>query len=650
MAGRSGWVRQVGKLVILALLVSVIAVWPARADVLAQAQPGHSLTFIENVGQFDEAVRFQLLGSRGGLWLTNEAIWVRVFEEAALKDPRAGGDSLPAAQRGVNLKLSFVGANPQPHLEPFNRLDTHISYFSGSDETLWRTDVPVWSGVRYVDLYPGIDLELTGDQGQLAPRLIVREPEMSAAGARQAEQLSDIRLNVEGATGVVTAGAGRLQLSTTVGQVSLPLFQLLSADQTPLPWPELQPTVSGTEVTAPFAPAMGLAGRVAIASASDLLYSTFLGGAGSLDTGTAIAVDETGHAYVTGLAYPGFPTTPGAFDTGIDGVYTDAFVAKLNPEGTGLIYATFLGGSDYDVGQGLAVDEAGQAYVAGYTTSADFPTTVGAVDRSLGGDSDAFVVNLNDIGTELTYATYLGGSGLDFGWGLAVDQAGQAYLTGYSQSADFPISTGAFDSTYLSGEAYVVKLNVEGTTLAYATFLGGSSADYAYDIAVDEAGQAYVTGYTLSPDFPLTPGAVDTSQVDAEAFVAKLSSEGSDLLYGTYLGGSHYETAQAIAVDAAGQAYVAGFTESGDFPTTPDSFDPACDDCDGGYPHLDAFVVKIAPLGDELIYSSFLGGSQPDFAYDLAVSSDGSAYLAGYTSSADFPTTPNAFDTSCEPR
>jgi len=574
------WPQFAKSLILTALSVLLLGSPISVADSAAQSHVESGLMFIQNVGQFGEGVHFQLYGGRTTLALTDSALWFTVLEqtEPAVENPLAH----PAApvQRGVTLRFNFTEANPHPQLEPFDRLDTRVSYLSGVDRPAWQIEVPVWGGVRYVDIYPGIDLELTGEHGQLVQRLVVRDSEAAAAADDAAvlvDSLEDIRLRVDGADAVMLDELGRLRLETAVGDFSLPLVQIVSAEHGSLPLPETGPAVSGTEIAAPFTESVGATGAVFAAGTNDLLYSTFLGGDGNLDTGTDLAVDGAGHAYVTGLAYPGFPTTPGVFDTSIDGVHSDAFVAKLSPDGTDLVYATFLGGSDYDIGQGIVVDEAGNAYVAGYTTSPDFPASPGAADGSLGGESDAFVVKLNDIGTDLIYGTYLGGSDDDFGWGTAIDGAGHAFVTGYSQSTDFPITGGAFDPDPVGGEAYAVKLNLDGTGLDYATYLGGSEADYGNDIAVDHGtGDAYVTGYTRSDDFPVTPGAFgpDLADSDADAFVARLTADGSNLVYGTYLGGTQYETAQAIAVDGSGYAYVTGFTESADFPTTPGSCDP----------------------------------------------------------------------------
>jgi hypothetical protein len=279
--------------------------------------------------------------------------------------------------------------------------------------------------------------------------------------------------------------------------------------------------------------------------------------------------------------------------------------------------------------------------VTGHTASSDFPITAGAFDTSHNGVYDAFVVKVNAGGTGLAYATFLGGSGPDYGRAIAVDGAGSAYVTGHTPSSDFPITAGAFDTSYNGYEdAFVVKVNAGGTGLAYATFLGGSGFDYGYGIAVDGAGSAYVTGQTLSSDFPTTAGAFDTSYNLSDAFVVKVKASGAGLTYATFLGGGYADEGNAMAVDGAGSAYVTGVTKSSDFPTTVGAFDTSHNG--GG----DAFVVKVNATGTGLAYATFLGGSDYDQSNAIAVDGAGSAYVTGVTKSSDFPTTAEAFDTS----
>jgi beta-propeller repeat-containing protein len=342
-------------------------------------------------------------------------------------------------------------------------------------------------------------------------------------------------------------------------------------------------------------------------SGSGLAYSTYLGGTG-YDQGNGIAVDGAGSAYVTGYTNSPFPTTAGAFDTSFNGAY-DAFVTKLDSSGASLAYSTYLGQTAFDQGNDIAVDGAGSAYVTGYFTTAGFPTTAGAFDTSFNGGFDAFVTKLDSAGAALVYSTYLGGTSDDDGFGIAVDGAGSAYVTGYTASAgpgtgtSFPTTTGAFDTTYNGGyDGFVTKLGNTGATLSYSTFLGGTGYDQGNGVAVDGSGRAYVTGYTNSTPggsvtdvpFPTSAGAFDTTYNGAyDAFLTKVDVAGATLPYSTFLGGTGGDFGYAIAVDGAGEgAYLTGRTASGDFPTGA-----AFDETFNGTG--DAFVTKfdVSPVG-----------------------------------------------------
>ncbi len=387
-----------------------------------------------------------------------------------------------------------------------------------------------------------------------------------------------------------------------------------------------------------------------------LAYSTYLGGSGEEgDSGQGIAVDSAGDAYVTGTTTStDFPThdplQPENASGGGD--VSNAFVAKLNPAGSALLYSTYLGGSGLgafgDSGLGIAVDSAGDAYVTGNTASSDFPTHNPLQPEFGGGgsDGDAFVAKLNPAGSALLYSTYLGGSGGDFGQGIAVDTAGDAYVTGYTNSSDFPthdpLQRKASDTSG-DGNAFVAKLNPAGSALLYSTYLGGSRDDSGQGIAVDTAGDAYVTGYTNSPDFPThNPlqrkfgGRGGFAGPTGDAFVAKLNPAGSALLYSTYLGGSDDDSAQGIAVDTTGDAYVTGNTNSTNFPTH-DPLQPKFRGDHAGFIG-DAFVAKLNPAGTALLYSTYLGGSGDDSGQGIAVDTAGDAYVTGDTNSSDFPT------------
>ena len=311
------------------------------------------MMFIENVGQFDEAVRFQANGPAGKLWLTQDGIWLSVLEPEPAIEPGLPAPPASTKRRGVVLKLSFPGANPQPRLEPINPLPPTINYFKGNNPANWRTNVPVWGGVRYVDLYPGLDLELSDGQ----PRLVVR----NRAAAFQ--QLGRVQLRVEGATQTTLVG-NSLRVTTAVGQLDLPLLAVVTADGSPLQLPLAAPAQRGAEIATPFAAAVSSPQLIQTAAAADqLIYSALLGGS-SYEAGNDIAVDPDGRVYVTGDTNSAdLPVTPGAYDDTLNN--GDLFVARLNPTGTQWDIVTFLGGSSTESGHGLALDSNRNVYLTG---------------------------------------------------------------------------------------------------------------------------------------------------------------------------------------------------------------------------------------------------------------------------------------------
>jgi len=409
---------------------------------------------------------------------------------------------------------------------------------------------------------------------------------------------------------------------------------------------------SSTEATFPVTPGLdpsfnGASQDVFVAkvnaAGTALLYCGYIGGDNE-EWGWDIAVDSTGSAYVVGETYSEgtFPTILGP-DLSYNGL-SDAFVAKVNPAGTALAYSGFIGGIEIDSALGVAVDASGYAYVAGNTSSseASFPDK-GGPDQSYNGLQDTFVAKVNQEGTALVYCGYIGGDDDDFAEGIAVDGAGNAYLVGYTYSdqATFPVVVGpdlTIDSV-LYTDAFIAKVNATGTALAYCGYIGGSLDDYAYDVAVDQAGNAYVAGSTSSlpasfpdkvgPDLTYNGGASD-------GFVAKVAAAGSSLDYCGYIGGDGPDESLGIAVDGAGNAYVAGGTGSSQasFPILlgPDLTQNGGDE---------AFVAKINAAGAALLYSGYIGGSSIDWAEAIAVDASGDAYLTGYTLSAQqtFPVT-----------
>jgi hypothetical protein len=332
-----------------------------------------------------------------------------------------------------------------------------------------------------------------------------------------------------------------------------------------------------------------------------------------------------------------FVERPGGWGIEV-GSYDPTQLLVIDP----LVYSTYIGGSGADVGYAMAVDGSGNAYVTGWTFSTDYDVTPGAFQTTPGGNADVFVTKLNATGNDLVYSTYIGGSGYDESYAIAVDGSGHAYVTGVTTSTDYDVTPGAFQTTNGGGDdVFVTKLNATGTALVYSTYIGGSSDDEGFGIAVDGSGNAYVTGWTLSTDYDVTPGAFQTTNGGGwDVFVTKLNATGTALVYSTYIGGSGNEVGFGIAVDGSGNAYVTGWNYSGDYDVTPGAFQTTNE----GY--LDVFLTKLNATGTALVYSTYIGGSGSDYGYAIAVDGSGNAYVTGFTSSTDYDVTPGAFQTT----
>ncbi|MCX6360990.1 MAG: SBBP repeat-containing protein [Armatimonadetes bacterium] len=498
----------------VARLAAAAAMVLAGAAVVAQTGPARrvalrtvagGLRFERNIGQVDKRVKYFSRGAGGTLFLTtDEAVLALPGRPVAETVQRAAAFARPEPRRrgpGAVLRMKLVGANRLAPAAGLGRLPGITNYLIGKDPTKWRTNVPSFGRVRFAGVFPGTDLVYySAPRSGASPGGVEYDFVVRPGG-----DPGRIRVAFEGARSLRVAANGDLVARTAAGDVR---------------WkrPYAYQTVAGKRVR--IAAAYDLQGKHAafrlarydrtrpVVVDPVLLYSTFLGGSGDDATWSGIAVDNDGAAYVTGESRSAdFPTSSGAYDTSHNGD-DDAFVTKLNATGTAVAYSTFLGGSVGDQGRGIAVDSSGAAFVTGSTQSTDLPTTSGAFDRSFGGNEDAFVAKLNAAGTALVYSTYLGGSGIEKGLAAAVAGDGSAYLTGFTESADFPTTAGAYDVSHNgNADAFVVKLNAGGTALTYSTLIGASYIDYGCAIAIDSGGSAYVTGFTALGSFPTTAGA-----------------------------------------------------------------------------------------------------------------------------------------------
>ena len=559
------------------------------------------LSFEVNLGQTDAQVKFLSKGSNHSLFLTPT--------EAVL------------ALRTNTLHMQLLGANLQPQVTGLEPLPGKVNYFLGNDPDQWYTNIPTYAKVQYQQVYPGVDLVYYGNPQQLEYDFVL------APGIDP----NTIKLAFKGADQLEVDTQGNLVLHTAGGQVQLhkPLVyqevdgfkQVVKGDYVLKDQRSISFQVEGYDP------------KIQLVIDPVLAYSTYLGSNGG-DNGYHIAVDAKGNAYVTGAtASTDFPSKHPLQPTSSGNM--DAFVAKLNPQGSALVYSTYLGGSAPDTSFSIAVDAKGNAYVTGNTKSSDFPTKNPLQPSSSNNGNfvvtDAFVAKLNQQGSALLYSTYLGGNSDDSSQGIAVDANFNAYVTGLTSSTNFPTKNPLQPNIGAASDAFVAKLNQQGSALVYSTYLGGNSDDFSQSIAVDANFNAYVTGLTSSTNFPTKNPLQPTSAGAQDAFVAKLNRQGSALVYSTYLGGSQYDNSSSIAVDTKGNAYLKGYTASTNFPTKN-----ALQSTSGG--SYDNFVMKLNQQGSALVYSTYLGGSGVELGNGVAVDVNGNTYITGSTTSTDFPT------------
>src|SRR3990172_3356909 len=602
-------------------------------------------SFVENAGQVERGeVRYYAAVGRIGTGFAQSAVLHNIVE-APPPTEQAGPllfmdrMTVPTPSpllSGALVRVSFAGANP---VRPQGRGETptRSHFFLGDDPAMWRTNIRSYREVVYKDLYDGIDLVYRLLPDGLKSDFLVRpgaDPAritMAYEGVDSLEVTPD-RLILHTAAGDVTDGP----LVATAGDPPLGgAFRPVGARRAGF-------DCRGWDGTHPL-------------DIDPLFWASYLGG-GLRDEAYAIDLDGAGNPVVAGYTYStDFPATPGAYDvTYAD--FGDVFVAKLRPDGSSLLWVTYLGGGGADWGYGLALDGLGNAVVTGSTLSTDFPATPGAYDVTYSGAAEVFVAKLSAGGSSLLWATFLGGGGADWGSGLAPDGLGNAVVVGDTASANFPATPGAYDASFNGGpwDAFVAKLAANGSSLLWGTYLGGGDVDGGRAVALDGAGNPVVAGATFSANFPATLGAYDiSSNGGGDAYVAKVGATGSSLLWATYVGGAGEDTPLAVKLDNSGNAVVAGISESTDFPTTPGAYEvtysadfPATA---GTYDMTlngttDAFVASLGAAGSSLLWATYLGGGSDERAHALALDGSGNAVLAGRTSSADFPATPGAYD------
>jgi hypothetical protein len=615
-------------------IVSAIMILAIPIIVLGQIQLGQnpqktlpsnvitskSLSFTENRGQWDAKVLFRAEAGGAVFFFCRDEVdymFTRKtdqLEKSPMVDIPDKFDRVRYKREAILIKASFIGANQEAEISGENQLSKYSNYFTGDNPDKWQTRVPSYSSITYKDIYPGIDLKYYGNGQSMKYDFIV------APGA----DISMIQIRYEGVDGLNICNDGSLSATTSFGPVY---------EQTPIIYQEIdgqRREISGRYIIKEagafgFAIDNGYNPTLPITIDPELVYSTYLGGNDD-DWGNAMAVDYDGYAYIVGETQSSDFPIVNPYQPSIFLPYSDIFLTKLTPDGAGIVYSTYLGGSDGEIGMAVALDNAGFVYLTGYSNSRDYPVV--NPFQTYQGVFDIVVTKLVPTGDSLVYSTYLGDAGTDLPYSMAVDKNGCAYLTGTTNSTNFPMKNPLM--LYQgNNEAFVTKFAPTGDSLIYSTYLSGSNVDHGYAIAVDKDDQAYIAGYTYSIDFP-TLYSNQEHQYVMDAFVTKLNPTGSAIRYSTFLGGDFEDKALAMALDDQGYVYVTGYTSSSDFPTL--------NPYQTHQGNKDIFVVKLAPTRCLIEYSTYLGGNQEDWGWGIAVDKMGNAYVTGFTESTNFPT------------
>ncbi len=615
----------------LALAVCAIMVIAGSFTLFAEPRQATSvpLAFIPNAGQFDSGALYRAEAQGVAIWLTQQGAiyqFVRIMRSDASRtsDIEMTKSGIPSVSdltyESHTMQLSFSGADLS-RVRPDGSAGYTANYFLGADASKWITGVPVHSAVVYEEIYPDISLKFYGNGSALEYDLIVYP----------GGDPKSINIVVDGATSVEVTDDGQLLIATPFGtavhkQPFVYQDQASGRNVVAASYRKLSDASIGVKIEGTYDH------QSPLIVDPEITFSTYLGGT-SYDEGWGVAVDPDGNIYVTGLtASTDFPTVPPAAPTAFP---VNVFVSKISPDGSDLIYSTYIGGDDYDGATNLAVDNQGNVYLTGETKSLDFPA-IAPLQLMHGGGSDAFVVKLNPDGNSLSYASYLGGEGYELGRAIAVNSKGEACVVGHTCSPDFPV-VNAIQDEYGGeapgfdhcGDVFVTKVAAAGGAMEFSTFVGGTGYDEGWGVAVDKDDNIYAVGLTASADFP-TQNPLYAHAVLADAFLTKLAPDGSAYVFSTYLGGNNYDGATSVAVDRFGRACVTGETKSSDFPHLN-----ATQPLPGGF--SDAFVTKFEVSGASVIYSTNIGGSGSELGWDIAVDEFGGATLAGRTASSNYP-------------
>ena len=598
--------------------------------------------------------------------------------------------------RGVVLKQEFIGAN-LVHPVGRERLGWNSNFFYGNDSSKWYTDVPNYAEVYYENLYDGIDLRYYSNEKGLKydfivhPGADIEQIKLKYVGVDKLEVdengnlviITRIKNLIDSGLFIYQEFMGttqqidgkfeiynnfefgykifqkynkqeilfidpsiNLKYSTYLGGISSDDGLGVTVDQIGNVY------LTGTTYSHDFPNTTGafdntLNGNSDVFvikfnnNCSNIDYSTYIGG-NNYESGFDIITNSSGEVFVTGYTdSTDFPITSGAFNTNYNGGKDDVFIFNLNPNGSTLLYSTFIGGKQNDYCMAITIDSLGNAIITGVTTSSDFPTTIGAYDTTYNLEADVFILKINQNGSKLLFSTYIGGKSDEFCYGIAVNSSNCIYVTGYTTSSDFPLSGNPYDNSFNGGQdVFILQLNLTGSNLLYSTFFGGTSNENSWQIKLDSNENIIITGETQSSNFPITVGAYNQIYNGGlrDVFILKFNKSFSMLLFSTFIGGSNIDKSFGLTIDLIGDIYITGYTRSLNFPTTQNAFDKTLNGTS------DIFLTKLSSNGSKLIYSTYIGGLDTDNAQSIIIDSKCNVFLTGQTTSFDFPITNSTYD------
>jgi len=592
------------------------------------------IPFIANVGQLDKNVKFCAFTFGGMVFVTNNGEIVYSLPKTE-PTPVSNWGIMEKTMKGLVLKEEFLGGKIDK-ITGQGLVATKVNYFKGKNPADWKHNIPTFDAVILDEVYKGVDIKLKA-YGNNVEKLFFIKP-----GAKP----QDVKIKLNGAKTLIINEAGEIEIETKHGIVAFSKPVAFQENDGKKEYISVEYKVKGNE----YGFIVGNYNSEKTLIIDPLLASTFLGGSSTDDDyEPSIALDHNGNVYLSGYTYStDFPTTPGVYNENYNGGNKDRFVSKFDGDLSTLIASTFIGGSSEELGMGMGIDNNGNVYLAGYTSSNNFPTSPGSYDEIHNGGRDVYISKFSSDLTTLLASTFLGGSGNEGQtWpriDLTIAESGNVYLAGLTRSGNFPTTSGAYRGYFFGGtnggDPFVAKFNSDLTTLLASTYLGGSRDEWRVSIIVNENENVYVCGETESSNYPTTTGAYDPSFNGwSDIFVTKLTTDLTTLSASTLIGKSQAEEALTMRLNENGDVYIAGYTKSSNFPTTQGAYDQSWNGGD-----RDAYITKFDSNLTTLLASTFIGGNGRDDCRDLIIDGNGHIYITGNTASSNFPTTTGAYD------